>query len=79
MAYLRGIRLSVWLAVETIQDCGGNTDKAARLLELPPFLLNAALAYASEFAEEIASDRQAAHSPLSDLENMVPNHCFCST
>src|SRR6266849_4282595 len=35
MSYVRGIRLPVWLAVETSEDCGGDARKAARLLRLP--------------------------------------------
>ena len=46
MAYVRGVRLPVWLAVETVEDCGGNAAKAARLLRLPGLLLQAALTYA---------------------------------
>src|SRR5438128_2698127 len=46
MAYVRGVRLPVWLAVETVEDCGGNPEKAAKLLRLPALLLKAALIYA---------------------------------
>src|SRR5213594_4313406 len=46
MAYVRGVRLPVWLAVETVADCRGDAGKAARLLRLPALLLKAALAYA---------------------------------
>src|SRR5437899_11158877 len=59
MAYVRGIRLPVWLAVETVEDCNGKIEKAARLLRLPALLLNAALIYAREFPDEIAADREA--------------------
>src|SRR5437868_5182401 len=68
MAYLRGVRLPVWLAVETVEDCRGKIEKAARLLRLPNLLLNAALIYAREFPDEIAADREAGHRPLADLE-----------
>src|SRR5207253_3713082 len=57
MAYVRGVRLPVWLAVETVEDCGGNAEKAARLLRLPTLLLKAALGYARAFPKEIAADR----------------------
>src|SRR5262249_18479057 len=53
MAYVRGVRLPVWLAVETIEDCRGNARQAARLLRLPVLLLQAALLYAKAFPEEI--------------------------
>lgn len=76
MAYLRGVRLPVWLAVETVEDCSGNTNKAARLLRLPLLLLKAALVYAKEFPTEIAADRQLGHRPLGDLDTLVPNHSF---
>src|SRR2546428_12805885 len=49
MAYVRGVRLPVWLAVETTEDCKGDVDKAARLLRVPALLLRAALAYAKAF------------------------------
>jgi len=76
MAYLRGMRLPVWLAIETIEDCGGDFKKASRLLRLPLLLLNAASVYAKEFSEEIAADREAGRRPLDDLEALVPNHSF---
>jgi uncharacterized protein (DUF433 family) len=76
MAYIRGVRLSVWLAVETLEDCGGNVAKAARLLRLPELLLRAALAYARAFPEEIAADRAAGRQSSEELERLVPNHSF---
>ena len=76
MAYVRGVRLPVWLAVETVEDCEGDARKAARLLRLPPMLLNAALVYAKAFPEEIAADREAGHRPLEELDRLVPNHSF---
>jgi hypothetical protein len=76
MAYVRGVRLPVWLAVETVQDCGGNAEKAARLLRLPTLLLKAALGYAKAFPQEIAADRAAGHRPLEELDTLVPNHSF---
>src|SRR5688572_33042810 len=48
MAYVRGVRLPVWLAIETVEDCKGNAEKAAKLLRLPTLLLKAALVYRSE-------------------------------
>src|SRR2546430_12407210 len=41
MAYVRGVRLPVWLAVETVEDCGGNAAEAAALLKIPPLLFKA--------------------------------------
>src|SRR6266849_1993736 len=76
MAYVRGVRLPVWLAVETSEDCGGDARKAARLLRLPALLFKAALAYAKAFPEEIAADRAAGRRPLEELESLVPNHSF---
>lgn len=76
MAYLRGVRLPIWLAVQTVEDCKGNAGKAARLLKLPVLLLNAALAYARAFPDEIAADREAGHRPLEELEALVPHHSF---
>ena len=76
MAYVRGVRLPVWLAVETVEDCRGNTEKAARLLRLPPLLLKSALAYSKSFPEEIAADRAAGRRPLEELDTLVPNHSF---
>ena len=76
MAYLRGVRLAVWLAVESVEDCGGDTQKAAKLLRLPGLLLQAALAYAQSFPEEIAADREAGRRPLEELDTLVPNHSF---
>lgn len=76
MAYVRGVRLAVWLVVETVQDCGGDVEKAARLLRQPPLLLQAALVYAKAFPEEIAADREVGHRPLEELDSLVPNHSF---
>ncbi|MBP8261343.1 MAG: hypothetical protein KA118_16960 [Verrucomicrobia bacterium] len=76
MAYLRGVRLPVWLAVETVHDCRGDSAKAAKLLRLPKLLLQAALAYSRSFPDEIAADREAGHRPLQELETLVPNHSF---
>lgn len=76
MAYVRGVRLPVWLAVETVKECRGNAEKAARLLRLPVILLKAALAYAKAFPKEVEADREAGHLPLDDLDSLVPNHSF---
>jgi hypothetical protein len=76
MAYVRGVRLPVWLAVETVNDCRGDVRKAARLLRLPGLLLEAALAYARAFPEEIAADRETGRRPLEELDTLVPNHSF---
>jgi hypothetical protein len=76
MAYVRGVRLPVWLALDTIEECKGEVSKAARLLSLPVLLLNSAIAYAKAFPEEIAADREAGHASLDDLERLVPNHSF---
>jgi len=76
MAYVRGIRLPVWLALQTIQDCHDSTGRAAKLLRVPDLLLKAALAYAKAFPEEIAADREAGRRPLEELEALVPNHAF---
>jgi len=79
MAYVRGVRLPVWLAVQTVQDCGGDAEKAARLLRLPPLLLKAALIYAKAFSDEIMADRDAGHQSLDELPALVPNHSFIRT
>ena len=76
MAYVRGVRLPVWLAVQTVEESGGDADKAAKLLRLPVLLLRAALAYARDFPEEIAADNEAGRQPLEELERLVPNHSF---
>ena len=76
MAYLRGVRLPVWLAIQTIEECGGNVNRTSRLLKIPQLLLKAALIYADEFREEIAADREAGHRPLEELDALVPNHSF---
>jgi hypothetical protein len=76
LAYLRGVRLPVWMACDTVEECGGDTAKAARLLRLPPLLVKAALAYAKAFPAEIAADREAGRRPLEELETLVPNHSF---
>jgi hypothetical protein len=76
VAYLRGVRLAVWLAVEAVEDCRGDTEKASKLLRLPGLLLQAALAYAKAFPEEIAADREAGRRPLEELDRLVPNHSF---
>src|SRR5438445_6948140 len=54
MAYVRGLRLPVWLALQTVEDCSGDYDKAAKLLRLPTLLLKAALIYAKAYPDEIA-------------------------
>ncbi len=76
MAYIRGVRLPVWLAVETLEDCKGNANKAARMLRLPALLMKAALAYAQAFPDEIAEDRAAGRQSAEELERLVPNHSF---
>ena len=76
MAYIRGVRLPVWLGVQTVDDCNGNSKKAAKLLRLPQLLLKAALIYAKAFPDEIAADREAGRQPLENLETLVPNHSF---
>jgi hypothetical protein len=76
MAYVRGVRLPVWLAVQTVEECRGAVEKAARLLRLPPLLLQAAMVYAKAFPAEIAADREAGRRPLEELDSLVPNHSF---
>lgn len=76
MAYVRGIRLPVWLAVVTVEDCRGDAAKAAKLLRLPRLLLQAALSYSRAFPDEIAADRGAGRRPLDELDSLVPNHSF---
>lgn len=76
MAYLRGVRLPVWLAVETVTECNGDAEKAARLLRLPVLLLQAAMTYSRAFPEEVAADREAGRQPIEDLDRLVPNHSF---
>jgi len=76
LAYVRGVRLPVWLAVETVEDCDGDADKAAKLLRLPPLLLKAAIHYSRAFPNEIAADREAGRQPLEELDRLVPNHSF---
>lgn len=76
MAYVRGVRLPVWLAVETVEDCGGDAEKAAGLLRLPVLLFKAALVYAKAFPDDIAADREAGRRPLEELDTLVPNHSF---
>ena len=76
MAYVRGVRLPVWLAVETVADCDGDAGKAAKLLRLPPLLLKAAINYSQAFPAEVAADREAGRQPLEELARLVPNHSF---
>ena len=76
IAYLRGVRLPVWLAVETVDECGGDPQKAAKLLRLPLLLMKAALNYAKAFPEEIAADREAGRGPPEELDTLIPNHSF---
>lgn len=76
LAYVRGVRLPVWLAIETVEDCRGNAQKAAKLLRLPVLLLQAAIAYARAFPEDIAADRAAGRQPIEELDRLVPNHSF---
>jgi hypothetical protein len=76
MAYLRGVRLPVWLAIQTLKECGGKLDKAAKLLRIPRLLLASAGTYAAAFPREIEADRAAGTEPVADLEKLVPNHSF---
>jgi hypothetical protein len=76
MAYVRGVRLPVWMAVQTIEDCRGDVTRAARLLRLPGLLMKAALVYAKAFPEEIAADRASGSQSLEELDKLVPNHSF---
>ncbi len=76
MAYVRGLRLPVWLVQETVEDYGGEAEKAAKLLRVPLLLLKAALLYARAFPQEINAARAAGHRPLDDLDQLVPNHSF---
>ena len=55
-ARVAGRRVSVWLVVETLKQCGGNKRKAAQALNLPLPLLGAALQYAAEYGQEIETD-----------------------
>src|SRR5437879_13127230 len=64
MAYVRGVRLPVWLALQTAEDCANDVEKAAKLLRLPVLLFKAALLYAKAFPDEIGADRDAGRRPL---------------
>jgi hypothetical protein len=64
------------MALQTVDDCGGDAEKAAKLLRVSLLLLKAALIYAKAFPDEIAADREAGHQSLDDLDTLVPNHSF---
>src|SRR5437016_1605653 len=53
MAYLRGVRLPVWLAIETVADCKGNAQRAARLLRLTFLLLMAGLLFYGAVRDDV--------------------------
>jgi hypothetical protein len=76
VAYVRGVRLPVWLAVQTAEDRGGDSEKAAKLLRIAELLLKASLIYAGAFPEEIASDLEAGHQALDYFDRLVPSHSF---
>jgi uncharacterized protein (DUF433 family) len=65
-ARVAGRRLSVWLVVETLRQCGGNKRKAAEALNLPVPLLVAALEYAAEYAQEIEADARRGRRTLKE-------------
>jgi len=65
-ARVAGHRVSVWLVVETLKQCGGNKRKAADALNLPVPLLAAALKYAAEYGEEIEADARRGKRTLKE-------------
>jgi uncharacterized protein (DUF433 family) len=56
-AYLTGHRVAVWEAVEVYEECQ-SVPKTAEHFNWPPVLVKRALAYASEFPEEIKQSRE---------------------
>jgi len=52
-AYLEGTRLSVWMVVKIVRGFKGDVEEAAKHLERPGFLIQAALNYARAYPTEI--------------------------
>lgn len=65
-ARLSGRRVSVWLVLETLRQCGGNKRKAAEALNLPMPLLKAGLKYAAEYPAEIEADARRGRRSLKE-------------
>jgi len=71
-AYLKGTRLAVWWVVAAVKNYAGGPAEMAKALRIPVTAVQAALAYAEAYREQIqaAIDDQPA---LEDLKRLLPN------
>ena len=58
-ASLVGRGLDVWEVIATVRDNDGSTDEAARYLDVPPGLVEAAVAYYGEYRSGIDDEIEA--------------------
>jgi uncharacterized protein (DUF433 family) len=61
-AYVQGSRLAVWQVISVVRSHGGDASKAAEHLNWPLVKIQAAVAYANAFPQEI---EHAMRSPVS--------------
>ena len=73
VAYLVGSRWPVWMIVELVKECCGNTSKAAKQMRKPEPLVKMALAYAAAYPEEIEASLQLhAERDFEGMKKLLP-------
>jgi uncharacterized protein (DUF433 family) len=72
-AFIRGTRLKVWQIVSFLQDCEGDIQKVADLLEIPIIQVKAAMNYAAAFPEEIDAAIADNSPSIVELQRLLPN------
>lgn len=73
VAYLAGSRWPVWLIVDLVNECRGDTTEAARQMQKPEPLVKMALAYAAAYPEEIEASLQLrAERDFEGMKRVLP-------
>ena len=73
VAYLAGSRWPVWLIVELVNECRGDTSAAAKQMRKPEPLVKMALAYAAAYPEEIEASLQLhAERDFEGMKRVLP-------
>lgn len=73
VAYLVGTRWPVWMIVQLVEECDGDTTAAARHMQRSEALLKMALAYAEQYLEEIRACRALSDRDFAQWQADIPH------
>jgi len=73
VAYLAGTRWPVWMIVQLVEECDGDTAVAARHMQRPEALLKMGLAYARQYPAEIRACRALSDRDFAQWQADIPH------